>query len=117
MAIDLDLEALSLSELKELQRKVEHAIAQHKEREKRRALADVHALLRDRGLEPEDLEELISRRAGRRGRKVRAEKSANVPRFRNPANPSQTWTGRGRRPSWFIEHLQAGGSIDDLRFA
>lgn len=33
------------------------------------------------------------------------------PKYRNPANPEQTWTGRGRAPLWVLE-LQKNGSID-----
>jgi DNA-binding protein H-NS len=25
---------------------------------------------------------------------------ASTPKYRNPANPSDTWTGRGRMPLW-----------------
>jgi DNA-binding protein H-NS len=29
-------------------------------------------------------------------------------KYRNPKDPSQTWTGRGRRPMWLVE---AGGDV------
>ena len=37
------------------------------------------------------------------------------PKYQNPENPSQTWAGRGKRPGWVREMLDAGISIDDLR--
>jgi DNA-binding protein H-NS len=37
------------------------------------------------------------------------------PKFRNPEQPSQTWSGRGKQPSWVSQLLKAGKSIDDLR--
>src|SRR5258708_11382525 len=37
------------------------------------------------------------------------------PKFRNPAEPAQTWAGRGRKPRWLSELLAAGKSIDELR--
>jgi DNA-binding protein H-NS len=36
-------------------------------------------------------------------------------RFRNPADASQTWTGRGRQPKWIAEGLAGGKSLDDFR--
>jgi DNA-binding protein H-NS len=36
-------------------------------------------------------------------------------KFQNPAQPSQTWAGRGKRPRWVGEMLDAGKSMDDLR--
>ena len=35
-------------------------------------------------------------------------------KFQNPANPSQTWSGRGKRPNWFKEALAKGKTKDDL---
>lgn len=35
-------------------------------------------------------------------------------RYRSPENASQTWSGRGRRPSWIIDALAAGLTLEDL---
>jgi|AutmiccommuBRH23_1029490.scaffolds.fasta_scaffold00066_121 DNA-binding protein H-NS len=35
-------------------------------------------------------------------------------KFHNPANPEQTWSGRGKRPNWFKEALASGKSKEDL---
>ena len=37
------------------------------------------------------------------------------PKFRNPENPTQTWTGRGKQPHWFVMQLTSGRPLDDLR--
>ena len=39
------------------------------------------------------------------------------PKFRNPDDPSITWSGRGRHPRWVNELLAAGRAIDDFRIA
>ncbi len=36
-----------------------------------------------------------------------------APKYANPANPSQTWSG-GARPKWVAEYLAGGGTITDL---
>jgi len=36
------------------------------------------------------------------------------PKYRNPADPSQTWTGRGKRPRWYSAALAAGKKEKDL---
>ena len=36
-------------------------------------------------------------------------------KFRNPAYPEQTWSGRGKQPRWVSELLATGKSLDDLR--
>jgi DNA-binding protein H-NS len=37
------------------------------------------------------------------------------PKFQNPEQPSQTWSGRGRQPRWVNELLEAGRTFDELR--
>jgi len=45
-------------------------------------------------------------------RKTKA-KSAPVARYRDESG--KTWTGRGRRPGWFVAALAAGKKAEDLR--
>ena len=37
------------------------------------------------------------------------------PKFRNPKQPSETWTGRGKKPCWLTAQLKSGKPIDDFR--
>jgi DNA-binding protein H-NS len=37
------------------------------------------------------------------------------PKYRNPANPYQTWSGRGRTPLWIKRLQKEGKTIEDLR--
>lgn len=100
----IDLENLSLKELKQLQKDVATAIEHFKDRERRKALAEVEAFVRERGLTVADLTEISLKRSRRPA----------VPKYANPADPSQTWTGRGRKPHWIIAALAAGKSLDEL---
>jgi DNA-binding protein H-NS len=36
------------------------------------------------------------------------------PKYANPADKSQTWTGMGRKPKWFIEAIEAGADPKTL---
>ena len=40
--------------------------------------------------------------------KPKAKKLAAAPKYRNPADPAQTWTGRGRQPVWYKDAVAAG---------
>jgi DNA-binding protein H-NS len=55
------------------------------------------------------IEELFG--AGRSGRKARRPAKA---KYRNPADHSQIWSGRGKRPRWFSAALAAGKKEKDL---
>jgi ParB/RepB/Spo0J family partition protein len=35
--------------------------------------------------------------------------------YRNPKDPGQAWTGRGKQPKWVSEWIQSGKSLDALR--
>lgn len=36
-------------------------------------------------------------------------------KFRNPANPAETWVGRGKRPDWLKAALEAGKTLEELK--
>jgi len=36
------------------------------------------------------------------------------PKFRNPNDPSETWSGRGRQPRWVTELLVSGKTLDEF---
>jgi DNA-binding protein H-NS len=48
------------------------------------------------------------------GHKVRRRYPQVHPKYVNPDNPSQTWSGRGLKPRWFRLQLEAGRSVDNL---
>ncbi|GAB1408548.1 H-NS family nucleoid-associated regulatory protein [Thermomonas brevis] len=37
-----------------------------------------------------------------------------APKYRNPANPQETWTGRGRQPRWLAGETAAGKKLEDF---
>ena len=43
-------------------------------------------------------------------------RNAGVPKFINPDGP-ETWTGRGKRPQWYIKAREAGYTDDDMLIA
>jgi DNA-binding protein H-NS len=38
-----------------------------------------------------------------------------LPKFRNPRDAAETWSGRGKRPRWVTEQLALGKRMDDLK--
>jgi DNA-binding protein H-NS len=37
------------------------------------------------------------------------------PKYRNPAQPAETWSGRGKQPRWLVAQLRSGKKLDDFR--
>ena len=100
----LDVNTLSLKELKDLQSQVAKAISGYEDRKKREALAELEEKAKALGF---SLAELTGVAAGRK-------RSPSVAKYANPANKSDTWSGRGRKPRWFSEALSKGGKPEDM---
>ncbi|HEV7216687.1 MAG TPA: H-NS histone family protein [Chloroflexota bacterium] len=52
------------------------------------------------------MDEVYPRRGGQG---AKGTKATVAPKYRNPENPTQTWSGRGKRPVWFSEALKKKG--------
>jgi DNA-binding protein H-NS len=101
---DYDLEALSLSELKKMQKDVAKAISTFEERHKAEARAKVETFARDLGY---PLAKLV-------GGDTKPKRAPVPAKYRHPENPSLTWSGRGRKPQWFVDALAGGKMAEDL---
>jgi len=58
-----------------------------------------------------------SKRAAKRGRGRPAGTGAGgkvAPKYRNPANPEEVWSGRGMAPRWMKAYLDQGQSKDNF---
>ncbi|MCU0829578.1 MAG: H-NS histone family protein [Tabrizicola sp.] len=100
----MDLNSLSLKELKDLQSQVAKAIAGYEGRRKREALAELEEIAKAKGF---TLSELTGAAPTRK-------RSPSVAKYANPANKADTWSGRGRKPRWFSEALAKGKKPEDL---
>lgn len=54
--------------------------------------------------------------APKKPRKAAAKRSGGKvpPKYRNPANEKETWTGRGRPPRWLAGELAAGRKLEEF---
>ena len=102
--MDINLNTLSLKELKDLQSQVAKAVSSFEDRKKKEAIAELEEMARAKGF---TLAELT-------GATIVRKRSPAVPKYANPADRSDTWSGRGRKPRWFVAALAAGKSPDDV---
>ena len=99
----MDLRTLSLNELKKLQNDVAVAIFNFEKRKKAEAVAEIERVAKSSGY---SLSELFDEN-------VTSKKPKGAPKYANPADASQTWTGRGSKPKWVHELLASGKSLND----
>ena len=107
----MDLTNMSSAELRDLQEKVKRELKQRESRDLAKAREQIAAIAQSVGL---PLKDLVGAGAGARAR-ARGKTGSMAPRYRNPADASQQWTGRGRQPKWVKEWLEAGKDIAGLK--
>ena len=101
---EVKLEEFSIPELEELSERVAKEITNKRETRTRELREEMEKLAEREGL---TLEEVI--RAGKEPRRRQPPKQ----KYRNPAKPSQTWSGRGKKPAWVEKGLEQGKSLKD----
>ncbi|GAB3031487.1 MULTISPECIES: H-NS histone family protein [Oleiagrimonas] len=105
----VDIKKLNQNQLNDLINKAEQR-KQELEKEKLVKVRDkVTKLLKDEGFTFEEV--FGARGAARRGRRSTGKVP---PKYSNPDDPTQTWSGRGKRPRWFNAALKAGKKEKDL---
>lgn len=92
---------MTLRELQELELKVKRARAGAQDRSRMELRKKIEMMVTDAGFK---LGDIFGGRGGR-GRTVAA-------KYVNPDDPSETWTGRGRKPRWLNAKIQEGAKIE-----
>ncbi|MCB1330343.1 MAG: H-NS histone family protein [Maritimibacter sp.] len=114
-----ELKQMTRKQLEKLQADVAAALKALDAKDKKAALKAAEAAAKAHGF---SLDQLTSRGApaekpAPRPRKAKPAgdgRAKVAPKYRNPNDPEQTWSGRGRAPGWMAAHLEAGGQKDDL---
>ena len=97
-----ELERMSYKDLTELENKIRKAKAGVQDRTRIQLKEKVEAMVASAGFKMSDL---FGGGRGGKGRKVAV-------KYANPADPSETWTGRGRMPRWLTAKLKDGDKKD-----
>jgi len=85
-----------------------------------KVLTQIVNMAKDAGLTAADITKAMS--SGKPAKAAKADKKGALagkkvaPKYRNPTNPAQTWTGRGVSPTW-VQALKAAGTLDTALIA
>jgi DNA-binding protein H-NS len=96
-----EIDRMSFKELQDLEMKIKRAKSAAQDKTRTDLKAKVEAMVAAAGFK---LSDLFGGRGGK-GRKVAA-------KYANPADPTETWTGRGRKPRWLAAKLKEGDRIE-----
>lgn len=108
-----NLKAMTLKELMKLQKDVHKALKVAEERVRRDAMKAVEKAAADFGFSLKELSGNAKPKPAKKSPKAKPKAKAKA-KYRNPSNPEQTWSGRGRKPLWINEALTSGADITDL---
>ncbi|HEV7777559.1 MAG TPA: H-NS histone family protein [Luteibacter sp.] len=100
----INLEALSPKDLQALIANAQSQMQAARVNQIQEARKKIDTLLQNSGL---TLADVYPTRGGKATGK--AGKSVVAPKYRNPVDPAQTWSGRGKRPLWFVAALKRRG--------
>ncbi|MBK8066397.1 MAG: H-NS histone family protein [Rhodanobacteraceae bacterium] len=106
----IDLSGLNVAELEKLIVDAKARIEVVKKQQFAELRRTLEAQARDAGF---DIYELFAGGA-RAPRAAGGDKKAVAPKYRNPENASQTWTGRGKQPVWVRDAIAAGKSLESM---
>ena len=101
----MSVAGLNSAQLRALKSEIDGRLEDIEARERQEKFERVVALIEELGLSR--LEVVAHLRGKKSGKRV-------APKYRNPDDAEQTWSGRGRKPRWFLDQIAAGKTPEDI---
>ena len=99
MAASNNLDKLSYAELAEMRVRIDRLMIEKQNAARVELRQKITALAKEHGF---DVHELLD------GRRMGKGKGSVAPKYRDPKNPENTWSGRGRMPRWLVAATKGG---------
>lgn len=99
----IDLSQMTRNELLQLQKDVSKALEKAEQKAIQDARVAAEKAAAEFGFSLNELTDSPTRK-----------KTVGVAKYRNPSNPEDTWTGRGRKPRWMLDAIAEGVDISTL---
>jgi len=110
MSKKFNLDAMSLDEMWRLHEEISQILTIRLASEKRELEKRLAQLRYEKELPPMARVAERSKGAGGERRKY----PRVFPKYRNPNEPSETWSGRGKQPRWLTSALKTGRTIEEF---
>jgi DNA-binding protein H-NS len=105
---NFNLDALSVDEMWQLHEEISQTLSVRLASEKRELEKRLAQLRREKA--PVQSKQQASPGEVRERRKY----PRVFPKYRNPGEPSETWSGRGKQPRWLVAALKTGRTIEEF---
>lgn len=107
-----NLDAMSIDKMWQLHEEVIRVLSTRLSSEKSELEKRLAQLRRERGEMPES--DPVNRNLKKGASSQRRKYPKVFPKYRNPNEPSETWSGRGKKPRWLTAAFKAGHTIEEF---
>ena len=107
----IDLKTMSRKELEKLAVNVEKALEKLRKKDLKKVRQEMEKIAAAHGVSVSDV---LGGSPARKTKAKAAAKPKSAPKYANPADKAQTWTGKGRQPEWFKTAVAAGKSPESM---
>lgn len=101
---DLDLDNLSAAQIEALQERLAAQLEAKRASEKVELVAQIVRLVDASGYDMPEILAMLSRQV-----------ATTTAAYVNPNDPTEVWSGQGRRPKWLKDLLDSGHTLDEFR--
>ncbi len=112
MSKKLNLDAMSVDEMWRLHEEIRRILSVRLTSERRELEKRLAQLRREKEIRRPELGEASSTKV--KTQPARRKYPRVFPKYRNPKEPSETWSGRGKQPRWLAAALNAGHTIEEF---
>lgn len=109
-----DLKSMSRKELEKLAADIDKTLERVSKREMKAALAAAEKAAKAHGFSLAEITPGAATADKPQKKKTPKPKNPGKPKYANPKDKTQTWTGKGRRPDWFLAAMDAGKTPEQL---
>jgi DNA-binding protein H-NS len=110
MSKKLNLDVISIDEMWQLHEEISRALSVRLTSEKHKLEKRLAQLRREKEIPQLESADRQVKDAPRERRKY----PRVFPKYRNPNEPSETWSGRGKQPRWLAAALKTGRTIEEF---
>src|SRR5947199_9763476 len=111
MSKKLNFAAMSIDEMWQLHEEISQLLSVRLTSEKRELEKRLAQLRREKDLPQSQTE---PNKTSKDGKRERRKYPRVFPKYRNPDEPSETWSGRGKQPRWLTAALKTGHKIEEF---
>jgi DNA-binding protein H-NS len=111
MTKKMDLDAMSVDEMWQLHEEISRVLSVRLTMEKRELEKRLAQLRREKEMRQS---EAVDTQSPKDAPRERRKYPRVFPKYRNPNEPSETWSGRGKQPRWLAAALKTGHTIEEF---